>query len=137
MRAVLDPNVIIAALLAPEGSPAKVFRAWVDGAYEVVVSALLLAELNRVLACPKIAKRITPSDGEDRLDLLRRRGTVAEDPDDIPQVRSPNPGGDYLITLAATTTAVIVSGDDHLLGLAERIPVYSSSAFLQLIEAGS
>jgi predicted nucleic acid-binding protein len=49
VRAVLDPNVFISALLAPKGSPAHVFRGWVAGGFELVVSPPLLAELERAL----------------------------------------------------------------------------------------
>ena len=47
MRAVLDPNVLISALLAPKGAPGQVLAKWVIGEFELVVSPLLLAELER------------------------------------------------------------------------------------------
>lgn len=137
MRAVLDPNVVISALLSPGGSPAKVLRSWLDGAYELVVSELLLAELERALAYPKLRKRIDPAEAAELVELLGREAEVVEDPGDPPEVRSPDPGDDYLIALAAAAHAAIVSGDGHLLGLAERLPVYSPGAFLALLETGS
>ena len=33
MKAVLDPNVVISALLSRTGAPAAVFRAWLEGEY--------------------------------------------------------------------------------------------------------
>lgn len=137
MRAVLDPNVVISAVLAPGVSPARVLRSWLDGAYELVVSELLLAELERALAYPKLRKRIDPAEATELVDLLRRQAELLEDPADAPAVRSPDPGDDYLIALAAVGQAVIVSGDRHLLGLAGRVPVYAPAAFLELLEAVS
>lgn len=137
MRAVLDPNVIISALLAPRGSPAKVLRAWLDGAYELVASTLLLAELERALAYPKLRRRIDENDAAELIDVLRSEAELFDDPEDPPSIRSPDPGDDYLIALAETARAVIVSGDGHLLGLSEEIPVYSPSRFLALVEGGS
>lgn len=137
MRAILDTNVIISALLAPGGAPAKVLRAWLYGAYELVGSPLLLAELERALGYPKIRQKIREPEAVEVVDLLRRRANILEDPQDAPPVRSPDPGDDYLIGLAAAASAVIVSGDGHLLGLAGRIPVYSPAAFLGLVEDGS
>ena len=134
MRAVLDPNVIISALLAPGGSPAKVMRAWLEGAFELVASVSLLAELERATAYPKLRKRIEPSEVSELVELLRRESRVLEDSDDPPSVRSPDPGDDYLIALAAAAQAVIVSGDRHLLDLAEQLPVYSPAEFLRLLE---
>lgn len=135
MRAVLDPNVIVSALLAPSGSPAKTLRAWLDGAYELVVSALLLAELERVLAYPKLRTRIDQAEVEELVELLRRQAQMFDDPEDPPRVGSPDPDDDYLIALAAAAHATIVSGDGHLLGLAEQLPVYSPAAFLELLGA--
>lgn len=137
MRAVLDPNVIISALLAAGGSPAKVLRAWLDGAYDLVASGRLLAELERALSYPKLRKRITRTEATELVDLLRRDAQMLDDPKGPPLVRSPDPGDDYLIALAAAARAVIVSGDGHLLSLAEHLPVYSPAAFLTLLEDGS
>jgi predicted nucleic acid-binding protein len=55
------------------------------------------------------------------------------DPDEEPPVRSEDPGDDYLIALAAAERAVLVSGDKHLLALADRIPVYSPREFIDLV----
>ncbi|MGH9011524.1 MAG: putative toxin-antitoxin system toxin component, PIN family [Acidimicrobiia bacterium] len=134
MRAVLDPNVLISGLLAPAGSPAKVLKAWLDGAFELVVSPLLLTELERALRHPKISERIEPAEAEELMALLRRQANVIDDPSTAPPVRSPDPGDDYLIALAASARAVIVSGDGHLLGLAEDLPVYSPAEFLSRLE---
>jgi putative PIN family toxin of toxin-antitoxin system len=57
-RVVLDSNVYVSALLAPTGSPAQVLERWADGEFDVIVSPLLLGELERVLRRPKFAKSI-------------------------------------------------------------------------------
>lgn len=133
MRAVLDPNVIVSAALSRSGTPAKVLRAWLEGAYEMVVSPSLLSELERVLDYPKIALHVTRREAEELLDLLRRRAETIEDPEDLPTITSPDPDDDYLISLAEAARVVIVSGDAHLQGLAERIPVYTPAGFLALL----
>jgi putative PIN family toxin of toxin-antitoxin system len=134
VRAVLDPNVLISALLTPRGSPAKVLRAWVDGAYEMVVSTLLLTELERALAYPKLRKYIGPLEATELVDLLGREADMFDDPADAPTVRSPDPADDYLIALAGAAHAVIVSGDRHLLTLADAIPVHTPAQFLALLD---
>ncbi len=130
MRAVLDPNIIISALLSPGGSPARVLRAWIDGRYELIVSPLLLAELGRALAYPKLRKRIDAEDARAVVAWLSGPGTLAADPDGPPPMPSPDPDDDYLITLAAAQAALLVSGDAHLLGLASHLPILSATAFL-------
>ena len=136
MRAVLDPNVIISAVLSPSDAPARVMTAWLEGGYELIVSPLLLEELERALSYPKLQKRITEAETRELLDLLRREADLRDDPAGSPPVRSSDPGDDYLTTLAAATQSIIVSGDRHLLGLSDEPPVYASAAFLSLIEEG-
>lgn len=136
VRAILDANVIISALLSPGGAPASVLRAWTDGAYELVASPLLLDELERALGYEKIRARITESEARALLALLRSVAQVHDDATDPSGVRSPDPGDDYLIALAVTARALLVTGDGHLLGLADAIPVYSPADFLSLLDQG-
>lgn len=134
MRAVLDPNVIASAVLSRGGTPAKLLRAWLDGGYELVVSAAVLAELERVLGYPKIARRVSADEARALVDVLRLQAELVGDPDDGPAVHSPDPDDDYLIALAQAATAVIVSGDTDLQCLAHQIPVHSPATFLVLLE---
>jgi uncharacterized protein len=135
VRAVLDPNVIISALLTPAGAPGKILRKWIEGAFELVVSPQLLAELERALAYPKLRRRITEEDGAELLDLLRSEARIEHDPGSTVEIGSPDPGDDYLIALAAAARALLVSGDGHLLGLSRRLPVVSPATFLARLDA--
>lgn len=134
MRAVLDPNVIISALLAPAGVPAAVLRAWSSGSFELLVSPLLLAELERALAYPKLRKRIHESEAIGVVKWLRRHATAVPDPEGPPPRASEDPGDDYLIALAAHERTALVSGDRHLLALANELPIYAPADFLALLE---
>lgn len=129
MRAVLDPNVIVCAVLSRVGTPAPLLRARLDGGYELVVSPALLSELERVLGYPKIATRVSADDARELLDVLRAQAELVSDSDRAPSVRSPDPDDDYLICLAEAASAVLVSGDIDLHSLAARIPVYTPAAF--------
>lgn len=130
MRAVLDTNVLVSALLSRDGTPARILRAWIDGAFELIVSDHLLAELGRALAYPKLRRWVEPSEAIELIELLRRGARVHDDPGEPPRIRSRDPGDDYLIALAEDAQAVIVSGDRHLLELTGRIPVVSPADFL-------
>ncbi len=129
MRAVLDPNVIISGLLSPSGNAAALLRAWEQGEFELVASIALLAELERAFAYPKLRRRIPESDGDAVLQWLTESGTIAPDPSSPPPTRSADPGDDYLIALAASQNAILVSGDKDLLSLAPEIPVLSPAQF--------
>jgi putative PIN family toxin of toxin-antitoxin system len=136
LRVVLDANVIISALLSRSGSPAVVLRAWQAGRFELIVSELLLAELERAFAYPKLRRRISADEAEALTSWLRRFATVAPDPGAPPPLRSADPGDDYLLALASAEDALVVSGDDHLLSLRDRLPIYTPASFLSLLEDG-
>jgi putative PIN family toxin of toxin-antitoxin system len=134
LRAVLDPNVIISGLLSPEGSPARTLLAWQQSEFELVASPLLLAELERALSYPKLRRRIPTDEAQAVLEWLARSATIMPDPEGPPPVRSVDPGDDYLLALASSESAVLVSGDDHLLSLSGELPIHSPASFLALLE---
>ncbi len=133
MRAVLDANVLIAALLSRTGAPARLLLAWQDGGFELIVSPGLFAELGRALAYPKLRRLILERDAEAFVAWLSRSAVLARDPDVPPPIRSVDTGDDYLLSLAADQQAVLVSGDRHLLALAGDFPIYTPADFLSIV----
>ena len=130
---MLDPNVLISALLSSSGAPAGILRRWREGAFELVVSEALVAELERAFAYPKLRRRIPASSATEFVAWLRRRAMVLEDPGQSPVVQSADPEDDYLIALAAENRLALVSGDGDLLDLAGVIPVFSAREFLTML----
>ena len=57
MRVVLDTNVLLSGLMFPDGASGCVFAAWREARFDLVISVHQLAEIGRVLACPKIRLR--------------------------------------------------------------------------------
>jgi uncharacterized protein len=132
---VCDVGVVISGLLSPDGPPAKLLNAWRDGAFDLVVSPLWLAELEAVLARPRISAYLTPGDTASLLQALGREAIIVPDPTPQPGL-TPDPGDDYLVGLArACRAAYLVSGDNHLLGLeAPDPPVLRPREFLSQFE---
>jgi len=131
VRAVLDPNVLIAGLLSRTGAPAQLMTRWLGGEFELVVSNRLLDELERAFTYPKLRSWLDEADTDAFLDLLRSGvAEHVEDPDTSPSAGSRDPDDDYLIALAAAARATLVTGDADLLELANSIPVLSPRAFL-------
>jgi putative PIN family toxin of toxin-antitoxin system len=129
-RAVLDPGVLVSALITPTGTPAKLLTATRSGSFELIVSPLLLEELKLVLLREKF-RRYADLDVVNRyVELLRRDAAMAADPAEPPPIRCADPDDDYLIALAHSCSAALVSGDRHLLDLAGKIPVFTPSEFL-------
>jgi putative PIN family toxin of toxin-antitoxin system len=132
VRAVCDPNILIAALLSPSGAPAQIMARWLAGDFELVVSELLIAELERALAYPRIRSRIAEEEARALIELLRQAALFAPDPPE-PEPRAADPGDDYLIALAEHERAILVSGDQHLLALADILPIQTARAFLNML----
>lgn len=137
MRAVLDVNVLISAILSPRGSPARLLIAWQAAAYELVVSPALLAELARALAYPKLARLIPPTDADAFCAWIARSAVLAADPDVGPPIRSLDPNDDYLLALATAERAILVSGDGHLTVLADRRPIRTPAEFFASLDEPS
>ncbi|MDQ3629985.1 MAG: putative toxin-antitoxin system toxin component, PIN family [Actinomycetota bacterium] len=73
MRVVLDPNVLVSALISPSGPPREIVDAWIAERFDLVVSPALLAELDGVLARPKFRRWVSSYGGRVRRRLGRRR----------------------------------------------------------------
>lgn len=133
MRVVLDVNVLVSTLLSRAGAPGRLLALWLEGAFELVVSEELLAELGRALAYPKLREHISPEDAADFIALLRSTASMvagAERPDPI----SRDPGDDYLLALAKASASVLVSGDRDLLVLAPELPIQEPGALLEHLQ---
>jgi putative PIN family toxin of toxin-antitoxin system len=134
-RVVLDPNVLISGLLTPRGASARILLHLRGGAYELVTSAALLAELRTVLRRDKFRRYVTVDEADEFVELIRRESTAIEGPDVSTAPIGEDPGDEYLIRLARTARAdVLVSGDPHLTRLRSRIPVKTPREFLDTLE---
>jgi uncharacterized protein len=133
LRAVLDVNVLVSALLSRAGAPGRLIALWLGGAFELVVSEALLAELERALAYPKLKEHIGREDAADFIELLRSTASMfadAKHPDHV----SRDPGDDYLVALATASASILVTGDRDLLVLTPGLPIQPPAAFLALLE---
>jgi putative PIN family toxin of toxin-antitoxin system len=116
-RVVLDPAVLLSALITPQGNPARLWQAVVDGRLEITVCPLLLAELAAVLERPKFRRYTTAEEAAAFVADVARRGHRVPDPADVPPVTR-DPSDDYLLALAQATEARgVVSGDRDLTDL--------------------
>jgi hypothetical protein len=133
LRAILDANVLISALVSPSGSPARILLAWQEGQFELIVSPALLAKLRRALAYPRIERLISPADADAFVAWLSRSAVLARDATLPPPIHAADPDDDYLLALAAEQRAQLVSGDGHLLALAGDYPIQEPADFLAAI----
>jgi putative PIN family toxin of toxin-antitoxin system len=123
-RVVLDPNVLISALLTPRGASARILLHLRAGGFELLTSPALLAELRAVLRRDKFRPYLSLDEAEEFVALIRRESTMMDDPEPPAVPLSEDPGDEYLIQLARAARAdALVSGDPHLTRLRSRIPV--------------
>ena len=132
-RAVLDPGVLVSALISPTGTPARLLSATRNGSFDLVVSPLLLEELDSVLHREKFRRYVDLDVVGQYIGLLRRDAATAADPAEPPPIRCTDPDDDYLIALAHSRSAALVSGDSDLLELAGKIPVFTPFEFLEAL----
>lgn len=78
-------------------SSAQILRASRDGLFELVVSELLLAELERTLDYPKLRKRIHPEKTVAFANWVQDHASFAEDQASPPPVGR-DPRDDYLLS---------------------------------------
>ncbi len=137
IRAVIDTNILVSALIKPEGTVGPVLHRLRDGDYEIVLSEQLLTELVDVLNRPRIKEKygLDTEDIETVLALLLLRGRIVSPVERVDVCRDPK---DNMFLEAALTAEadVIVSGDEDLLVLDSfrSIPVIGPAAFLQMID---
>jgi uncharacterized protein len=129
VRAVVDVNVLISGVLSAKGPSAEILRASRDGLFELVISEMLLTELNRALRYPKLRKRIAPEKAIAFANWIRDHGTLAEDPEGPPPVGSRDPDDEYLLALAIERRAYVVTGDQDLLVLSDDLPILTPAQF--------
>jgi len=137
IRAVIDPGVLIAALITPEGLPSQIIRAWKRGVFELVVSPMLLDELTETLLRPKFRRWASENDVVVFVEMLRLSAVMADDPSEVEQL-SRDPKDDYLIALARGALAhVLVSSDGDLTSIVgNEPPVVTPRLFLATVEPG-
>lgn len=137
MRAVIDTNILVRALINRAGTVRPMLTALDAGLYTVVLSAALLTELTRVLRRPRMRTRygIAEDDIRDLLQLLIRHGEIVMPTRTIQVCRDPRDDM-FLEAAVAGGADVIVSGDKDLLVLHpfEGIPIVSPAAFLTMLD---
>ena len=130
-RAVLDTNVLVSALITPVGASARLLVELRAGAFELVVSPMLMTELRDVLGREKFRRYVTKVEADAYVELIRRDSIVHEDPQPSPDRLAVDTDDEFLLDLArAASVDVLVSGDKRLLDLRQVVRVMTPTEFL-------
>ena len=116
IRAVVDPGVLISALIgSPESPPARIVDAWLDDRIELLVSPDLLTELRLVALRPKFRRWFDEDQARELIGRVERHATLCPEPEPAPGATR-DAADDYLVALARAQRAdMIISGDRDLL----------------------
>jgi uncharacterized protein len=137
LRAVLDCNVYVSAIIRPEGPPGQIIERFLRAStFDLVMSPAIRDEVLRALAYPKVRKSLKRDvDAElwfEDIVLLSRMVTgdhqvtgVSEDPDDDV----------YIAAALEGRCAYVVSGDPDLLTIGEHegVRIVTPRTFMTLL----
>lgn len=136
LRAVLDANVYISAIIQPAGTPGRLVERFLrDAIFEVVLSPAIVDEVLRAMAYPKVRKLLRGADAQlwfedlvvlaDLVAGAQRFSGVCKDPDD----------DKYVAAALEGRAAYVVTGDRAFLALREHagVEIVTPRTFLDLL----
>lgn len=128
--AVIDTNIVISALLTPQGSPGKIYQAIRSGSCVMVLTEALRRELKTVLEEPTLN---FPKDLiQECLQIIDQGAKFVQPMIPVSICRDPEDNKVLEAALAAFPDVVVVTGDQDLLTLKNfhDIPILSPREFI-------
>ena len=120
MRAILDTNVLLGALISPHGPPDVIYRAWRAARFDLVTSAVQLDELRRVSRYPKL-KAILPAHRIGTMVNNMQRAIVLGTLPPLPEgMEADDPSDTFLLAMAVAGDADYLVTGDRRAGLLQR-----------------
>ena len=135
LRAVLDANVYVSAIIQPAGTPGRLIERFLRNAsFEVVLSPSIVDEVLRVLAYRKVRKLLRGADAQLWLEDIvvladvvadTQLSAVCDDPDD----------DKFLAAALEGRASHVVTGDRRFLAVGEHagVEIVTPRAFLNLL----
>lgn len=137
LRAVLDANVYVSAVVRPDGPPGQIVERFLrHAAFQVVLSPAIVDEMLRAMAYPKV-RTLIHRGIEPQLwfeDILVLAEMVAGELDVSGVSRDPD--DKYVGAALEGRAAFVVTGDRELLGLEEHegVRIVTPRTFLRLLD---
>jgi len=138
ITAVVDTNVLasgFAGILTPISTPGEVVRQWRRGAYTLVISQHIIAELRRTLRKPYFRSRLTSREISEAVTLLRLRAALTPITAHVSGIAT-HPGDDEVLATAVSGRVdYLVTGDRPLqeVGSYRGVTILSPAIFVQRV----
>jgi hypothetical protein len=134
IKAVMDANVYVSALLSPASKPGRILELAGRGILKFMVSIPILEELERVLCYPKIMKRVHLEESQVKRYIKGSADFALITSGDlqVADVSSDPCDNKYLTCAIEGGADYIVSGDRHLTEVRsyQEIPIFSPAEFI-------
>jgi uncharacterized protein len=140
VRALLDTNVLVSGILGRhrlESVPGELIRRFSEGEFELVVSDILLDEVERTLSKAYFSSRLTQADRDAEISILRKRADLVRIKVHVHGVASHSEDDLILATGLSAGADVLVTGDKELqsLGQVRGLHILTPRDFLDLLDA--
>lgn len=140
LQGVIDTNVLIRANITKNGSDYLIYKAFLEGKFELLYSEVILQELNEVLNYPRIFKKynFTKDKVENFIISIVTFGKFVYAPKKVKICRDPD--DDELLSIASAiytkNPIYIISGDKDLHVIKDKIrgiKIVTASEFLKIL----
>lgn len=142
IRATLDTNAVVSGLLGlrvPTSTPGTIIRYWLDGEFELVISAAILAEIENTLDKPFFRARRSEAGLDAAFAAIVQVVTVVDLITNVSGVAT-HPEDDVILSTAVSAGVdFLVTGDKMLqqVGAYQGIYLVSPREFLDVLEANA
>lgn len=132
IRAVVDTSVLVSAFIGnPEAGPGRLITAWRDRRFVLVMSPLLVDELDDVLGRPKFERWSSQGRASAYIAALRARSELRPDIPSAQPIEVRDPDDHYLVALSREAEAdYLVSVDHDLLDATLDLSVVDPAVFV-------
>ena len=137
-RAVVDTNVLVSGLISDQGAPRQIVNVWHQRQFTLLTSALIVAEVVRVLRYPHLQTTYQLSEEDVLLvrDALLNDAPVLEDLYQVEYSRDPKDNM-FLACALEGHPDYLVTGDTHLLEIKfyHGVQIVTPHRFLNILQS--
>lgn len=139
IRAVIDANQFVSALLKPVSNSSEVLKLAREGKLKMVMSPEIIDEIKAVLLYPRLVKRhkLTPEQIDLFMSKLLKVAVIIQSGSKLSIIKDDPSDNKYLECAVAGRADVIISGDKHLTDLKsfQAIRIMKTADFLKTFSA--